>query len=56
LLRWLQQNRQQSHVEEMANSISHGIGLIAAFTGTPVLIIDAIHNENRQFIVGSSLF
>ncbi len=50
------QDRQQSGAEEIANSISHGIGLIAALVGTPILIIDAVRNENGRFIVGASVF
>ncbi len=41
-----EQDRQQSGAEEIANSISHGIGLIAALVGTPILIVDAARNEN----------
>ena len=52
----VEQNRQQSAAEEKANSISHGIGLIAALVGTPILIVDAAHNENGRFIVGASVF
>ena len=50
------QDRQQSGVEEIANSISHGIGLIAALIGTPILIIDAARSENGRFIVGVIIF
>ncbi|TKB26005.1 hemolysin III family protein [Desulfopila sp. IMCC35006] len=50
------QNRQQSQVEEIANTISHGVGLIAAFIGTPILIADAIRNGNGRFIVGTAVF
>lgn len=50
------QNRQQSKAEEIANSISHGIGLIAAFVGTPILIVNAVRNESGRFIVGVSVF
>ncbi len=48
--------RNQSHAEEIANSISHGIGLIAALVGTPILIVDAARNETGRFIVGTSVF
>lgn len=37
-------NRNQSLGEEIANSISHGIGLIAALAVTPILIINSIGN------------
>ncbi len=50
------QDRQQSGAEEIANSISHGIGLIAAIVGTPILIVDAARNENGRFIVGAGVF
>lgn len=50
------QHRQQSWAEEIANSISHGLGLIAAFIGIPILIIEAARNENGQFVVGSGVF
>ena len=49
-------NRQQSQGEEIANSISHGIGLIAALVGAPILIVDAVRNENGRFIVGAIVF
>lgn len=51
-----EQDRQQSGAEEIANSISHGIGLIAALVGTPILIADAVRNENGRFIIGASVF
>ncbi len=51
-----EENRQQSRTEEIANSISRGIGLIAALVGTPILIVDAARNETGRFIVGTSVF
>lgn len=51
-----EQDRQQSGAEELANSISHGIGLIAAFVGTPILIFNAVRNENSRFVAGVSVF
>jgi hemolysin III len=51
-----EQDRQQSGAEEIANSISHGIGLIAAFVGIPILMVDAVRNANGRFIVGASVF
>ena len=48
--------REQSHAEEIANSISHGIGLFAAFIGTPFLITHAARNGDGRFIVGASVF
>lgn len=49
-------DRQQSQAEEIANSISHTIALIAALAGTPILIADAAYHENGLFVVGSSVF
>jgi predicted membrane channel-forming protein YqfA (hemolysin III family) len=48
--------RQQSPGEEIANSISHGIGLVAALVATPFLIMQAAQREDAGFIVGASLF
>jgi hemolysin III len=48
--------REQSQAEEIANSISHGIGLVAALVGTPFLIMQAIRHGDTGFIVGTSVF
>ena len=48
--------RDQSKNEELANSISHGIGLIAAFIGAPFLISHAAQFGDSNFIVGVSVF
>jgi len=49
-------NREQSQTEEIANSISHGIGLIAALIGTPFLINHAVWYGDAGFIVGTCIF
>lgn len=49
-------NRNQSKREEIANSISHGIGLAAAIIGTPFLIISALNHGDVAFVVGTSVF
>lgn len=46
----------QSRGEEIANSLSHGIGLIAALAGTPVLVRHAVQLGDAGFIVGTSIF
>ena len=46
----------QSQGEEIANSVSHGIGLIAALIGTPFLIINAVRQGDAGTIVGASVF
>src|ERR1035437_5914940 len=48
--------REQSRGEEIANSISHGIGLIAALVGTPFLVMYAVRRGDAAFIVGASIF
>ena len=48
--------REQSQAEEIANSISHGIGLAAALVGTPFLIAQATRQGNVEFLIGTSLF
>lgn len=48
--------REQSQEEEIANSISHGIGLAAALVGTPFLITHAARHGDTGFLVGTSLF
>lgn len=48
--------REQSHGEEIANSISHGLGLIFALVGTPILIMHAARHGDAGFVVGNSLF
>jgi hemolysin III len=48
--------REQSRGEETANSISHGIGLVAVLVATPFLIMHALEHGDTGFIVGVSLF
>jgi len=48
--------REQSRAEEIANSISHGMGLVAALVGIPILITHAARNGDGQFTVGVSVF
>jgi hemolysin III len=47
--------RQQSLGEEIANSISHGVGFLLALAITPILIIQAIPSGPTA-IVGASIF
>lgn len=48
--------RDQSQAEEIANSISHGLALVAALVGIPFLILHAARHGDAGFIVGTSLF
>ncbi|WP_319784172.1 PAQR family membrane homeostasis protein TrhA [Oceanisphaera sp. IT1-181] len=48
--------REQTKAEETANTISHGLGLVAALVGTPLLIMQAARIGDTFFVVGASLF
>ncbi len=52
----VQAERAQTRGEEIANSVSHGMGFVAALVGAPVLIVHAARHEDAGFIVGASLF
>lgn len=46
----------QSRGEEIANSVSHGVGLLAAVAAAPVLILSAVGRGGAAGIVGTSVF
>jgi len=48
--------RQQSRGEEIANSVSHGVGFVASLVGAPFLIIAAVHEGSAWNVVGASVF
>ncbi|HEY6599662.1 MAG TPA: hemolysin III family protein, partial [Pseudomonadales bacterium] len=48
--------REQSLGEEIANSVSHGVALVAMLIGTPVLIVHAVAEGTTGLIVGTSIF
>jgi len=50
------QERQQSRGEEIANSLSHGIGMLGAIAAAPVLILTAAQRGGVAGIVGTSIF
>ncbi|MCC7486907.1 MAG: hemolysin III family protein [Burkholderiales bacterium] len=50
------QERPQSLGEEIANSVSHGLGLLAALAGSPVLVVAACQRGGAAGIVGASVF
>ena len=49
-------NWTQSAGEEVANGISHGIGLVAAMIGTPILLLAAFRLGNIPFLIGTIIF
>jgi hemolysin III len=48
--------RAQSLGEEIANSVSHGVGLLAAVAAAPILIVAAVWRGSAAGIVGASVF
>jgi hemolysin III len=48
--------RTQSPGEEIANSVSHGVGLLAAAAAAPVLVLSAIRHGGTARITGASVF
>ena len=48
--------REQSRGEEFANSVSHGIGLLAALVASPFLVLHAARHGDTGYIVGVSIF
>ena len=52
----LMRGRVQSFSEEIANSVSHGVGLLAAVVGVPFLIVAAVDGGDTAAIVGVSIF
>jgi len=48
--------RTQTLGEEIANSVSHGVGLLAAIAAAPVLVLSAVQHGGAPRIVGASVF
>jgi hemolysin III len=48
--------RPQSQGEELANSVSHGLGFILALASAPVLIVTAAKTGSSVNVVGASIF
>ena len=42
--------------EQLANSLSHGVGFMCAVAATPILIIAAVNRGGAAHVVGSSIF
>jgi hemolysin III len=49
-------DRPQTLGEEIANSITHGVGLIASLAGAPFLILAAAHHGDVHAVVAVSIF
>jgi hemolysin III len=48
--------RQPSLGEEIANSVSHGVGVVAALLATPLLLLSAARHGERAQMIGVSVF
>ena len=48
--------RAQSRGEEIANSVSHAVGLLAAIAAAPVLVLSAARQDGAARIAGASVF
>ena len=48
--------RPQSAEEERANSLSHGLGFVAALAAGAFLIVTAVQRGPASFVVGASVF
>lgn len=48
--------RTQSLGEEIANSVSHGVALLAAVAAAPVLVLSAVRHDGAARIAGASVF
>jgi len=46
----------QSRAEELANSISHAIGVVGAMIGTPILLLAAFYHGSISFLIGTIIF
>ncbi|TAL85250.1 MAG: hemolysin III family protein [Rhodanobacter sp.] len=46
----------QTRGEEIANSVSHGLGLLLALAGLPVLILHAVRTGGVSAVVGAAIF
>ena len=54
LLVW--RERTETLGEEIANSISHGVGFLASLAAAPFLVIAAVQNGGTWEILGASVF
>jgi hemolysin III len=52
----MHQERALSLAEEIANSVTHGIGLVASLVGLPVLVVAAAGRADAMHVVGCSVF
>ena len=51
-----QEDRQQTLGEEIANSVSHGVALLAAMVAAPFLVLASVRQGDAMDIAGASVF
>lgn len=49
-------SRPSTFGEELANSISHGLGVLLAIVGLPILMVNAVHVGSTAAMVGAAVF
>ncbi|MGE8619744.1 MAG: hemolysin III family protein, partial [Achromobacter spanius] len=49
-------DRPQTFGEEIANTISHGIGAVGALAAAPILIVAAVRQGDAAFIAAAAVF
>ena len=42
--------------EELANAVTHGVGLVLSLIGMPILILAAVNRGERAMVIGASVF
>ena len=42
--------------EEVANAVSHGVGLLGAIAATPILVLTAVHRGDAADVIGAGVF
>ena len=52
----LRSSRASTHGEHLANTLSHGIGLLLAIGALPLLVIDALRLDSGLAVVGAAIF
>ena len=49
-------SREVSVAEELANAITHGLGLVLSLIGMPILVLTAMNHGERAAVIGASVF
>ncbi len=52
----MSEHRIASPREELANALTHGVGLLASLVGLPVLVLAAMARGERLMVIGASVF